>query len=492
MFRLHRPDVLPVGDLGIVNAVQKAYRLRKKPTPDRMRKLGEAWKPYRSVACWYLWRSLDNAPGVTTVTSAEVIGGDSRGPLTALANVADDSASSARRRRSPCVLAAGAQETPAKDAEEKKWDVAADLGPTSKLAFDTTEGTWMNVDVSPDGQRIVFDLLGDIYTMPIDGSGTHAGDAADERARVRHAAALQPGRQAHRVHQRSRRPLEHLDDGRRRARIAKQVSRERRWFINSPTGRPTARTSTRAGTSSRSDRSAPARSGCTTSPALRRPAGHRAKTAGRRTPASPPSRPTAATSITARTSRPGQMFEYNKDPERHDLRDHAPRPDDRPRAPRRQRAGWIGHAAGLARRQDARVRPPRPAAERAVPARSRDRPRPRAVRQPRQGSAGSLGGPRPVSAVRVDARRPVDRDLGRRARSGRSTSRPARARRSRSPRASSRRSTRRCASRRRCTRTSSRCGCCATSASHPTAGSVVYSALGKLYVRRCRTASRSA
>ena len=65
MFRLHRPDVLPVGDLGIVNAVKKVYGLRKKPTPDRLRRLGEAWKPYRSVASWYLWRSLGNAPGQT-------------------------------------------------------------------------------------------------------------------------------------------------------------------------------------------------------------------------------------------------------------------------------------------------------------------------------------------------------------------------------------------------------------------------------------------
>lgn len=62
MFRLHRPDVLPVGDLGIVNAVKKAYRLRKTPTPARLVRLGEAWRPYRSVACWYLWASLDNAP----------------------------------------------------------------------------------------------------------------------------------------------------------------------------------------------------------------------------------------------------------------------------------------------------------------------------------------------------------------------------------------------------------------------------------------------
>jgi DNA-3-methyladenine glycosylase II len=60
MFRLHRPDVLPVDDLGIVNAVKNVYRLRKRPTADRIRTIGEPWRPFRSVACWYLWRSLDN------------------------------------------------------------------------------------------------------------------------------------------------------------------------------------------------------------------------------------------------------------------------------------------------------------------------------------------------------------------------------------------------------------------------------------------------
>jgi DNA-3-methyladenine glycosylase II len=62
MFRLHRPDVLPLDDLGIVNAVKNVYGLRKKPTAERIRKIGEAWRPYRSVASWYLWRSLDNEP----------------------------------------------------------------------------------------------------------------------------------------------------------------------------------------------------------------------------------------------------------------------------------------------------------------------------------------------------------------------------------------------------------------------------------------------
>ena len=60
MFRLRRPDVLPVGDLGIVTAIQRLYRLRKKPPAARIIKIGEAWRPYRTIACWYLWRSLEN------------------------------------------------------------------------------------------------------------------------------------------------------------------------------------------------------------------------------------------------------------------------------------------------------------------------------------------------------------------------------------------------------------------------------------------------
>jgi DNA-3-methyladenine glycosylase II len=59
MFRLRRPDVLPVDDLGIVVAIQRLYKLRARPKPDRIRKIGEAWRPYRTVACWYLWRSLE-------------------------------------------------------------------------------------------------------------------------------------------------------------------------------------------------------------------------------------------------------------------------------------------------------------------------------------------------------------------------------------------------------------------------------------------------
>ena len=63
IFRLARPDILPVGDLGIVKAIQKAYGLRKPPDAARMEKIAERWRPYRSVASWYLWASLENKPG---------------------------------------------------------------------------------------------------------------------------------------------------------------------------------------------------------------------------------------------------------------------------------------------------------------------------------------------------------------------------------------------------------------------------------------------
>ena len=59
MFRLGRPDVLPGLDLGIRKAIKQAYRLRKLPSPERVLKIGAVWSPHRSVASWYLWRSID-------------------------------------------------------------------------------------------------------------------------------------------------------------------------------------------------------------------------------------------------------------------------------------------------------------------------------------------------------------------------------------------------------------------------------------------------
>ncbi|HYI91972.1 MAG TPA: DNA-3-methyladenine glycosylase [Bryobacteraceae bacterium] len=59
MFSLRRPDVLPCGDLGIRNAVQKAYGLKEPVSPAQIEKIGANWRPYCSIASWYLWRSLE-------------------------------------------------------------------------------------------------------------------------------------------------------------------------------------------------------------------------------------------------------------------------------------------------------------------------------------------------------------------------------------------------------------------------------------------------
>ncbi len=58
MFALNRLDVLPVDDLGIRKAIQRHYGLRSLPVASRLRKIGQVWHPYETIACWYLWRSL--------------------------------------------------------------------------------------------------------------------------------------------------------------------------------------------------------------------------------------------------------------------------------------------------------------------------------------------------------------------------------------------------------------------------------------------------
>jgi DNA-3-methyladenine glycosylase II len=59
IFALRRPDVLPVGDLGVRSAMRKAYGLEELPRPEQMAELAASWRPYCSVASWYLWRSLE-------------------------------------------------------------------------------------------------------------------------------------------------------------------------------------------------------------------------------------------------------------------------------------------------------------------------------------------------------------------------------------------------------------------------------------------------
>jgi DNA-3-methyladenine glycosylase II len=63
IFRLARPDVLPVGDLGVQKGFVRLFGLRKLPVPERMVKLARPFRPHRSVACWYLWRLNEEKAG---------------------------------------------------------------------------------------------------------------------------------------------------------------------------------------------------------------------------------------------------------------------------------------------------------------------------------------------------------------------------------------------------------------------------------------------
>ena len=278
-----------------------------------------------------------------------------------LVAVAIAAASPLAQQPAPAPAPAAAKPDEKKEEEkpkEPKWDVAAELGPTSKIAFDTCEGTWMNVDVSPDGTR---------SRLRSARRHLHHADRRQRRAPRRGSRAGPPSTC-------SRASAPTASASRSRAIVtglwniwtmdaegknAKQVSREKRWFINSPTWAPDGELHlSPGGTSSRSARSAPARSGCITAAGVRRPAGHREARlpeGRRRARVSPDGRYL----YYSKDVTPGQTFEYNKDPERHDLRDHPPRSDDGPRAARCQRAGRSVTPQVSPDGQVARLRPPR-------------------------------------------------------------------------------------------------------------------------------------
>ena len=67
MFVLGRPDIFSAGDKWIQTAIARLYKKKKVKALD---KFAERWKPYRSVACWYLWRTLENGPPATTGEAA--------------------------------------------------------------------------------------------------------------------------------------------------------------------------------------------------------------------------------------------------------------------------------------------------------------------------------------------------------------------------------------------------------------------------------------
>lgn len=127
---------------------------------------------------------------------------------------------------------------PAADAKkEPAWDITAPLGPTHVVEFETDEGTWMNVDVSPDGQTIVFDLLGDLYTMPIAGSGSGlatrvtSGPAFDMQPRF-----SPDGKRI--AFSSDRDGLWNIWVMNADGNKPSLVSKENRWFVNSPTWAP--------------------------------------------------------------------------------------------------------------------------------------------------------------------------------------------------------------------------------------------------------------
>lgn len=73
IFSLHRPDVLPVGDLGVRKGVQELYKLKVLPKPEEMAKLCERWRPYRSIGAWYMWRLMESKGAAAKKKKGNVI-----------------------------------------------------------------------------------------------------------------------------------------------------------------------------------------------------------------------------------------------------------------------------------------------------------------------------------------------------------------------------------------------------------------------------------
>ena len=223
-------------------------------------------------------------------------------------------------------VASGAQ------APSEKWDITTPTGPTSTVSFDTTEGTWMNVDVSPDGRRVVFDLLGDLYTMPIDGSSAAPATRITTGVAFDMQPRYQPGRGRRWSFISDRGGLFNVwvadADGDTRAA---GVSQEQQLVDQQPDlVAGWSVTFTRAVTSSANARSAPAKMWMFHVSGSEGVAGHRTRRASRRMLASRPSLLMAGPSTTAGTCLPGPNFDYNRDPVRGHLRDLRARPDHRP------------------------------------------------------------------------------------------------------------------------------------------------------------------
>ena len=129
---------------------------------------------------------------------------------------------------------------PSKDDENAKkpaWDVTQTLGPSRPLTFETTEGTWQNLDVSPDGRQIVFDLLGDLYLMPVEGTGSGLARRLTSGAPFDMQPRFSPdGRSI--AFATDRDGLWNIWVMEADGSDPRQVSKEKRWFVNSPTWAP--------------------------------------------------------------------------------------------------------------------------------------------------------------------------------------------------------------------------------------------------------------
>ncbi len=121
--------------------------------------------------------------------------------------------------------------------DKKEWDINQPLGPAKKVAFETTEGTWLDVDVSPDGKRIVFDLLGDLYAMPVEGTGAGLAERLTSGAAFDMQPRFSPdGKWI--VFASDRDGLLNLWVMKPDGSGARQVSKEKQWYVNSPTWSP--------------------------------------------------------------------------------------------------------------------------------------------------------------------------------------------------------------------------------------------------------------
>ena len=123
------------------------------------------------------------------------------------------------------------------DKDAKKWDVSTPLGPARSITFETTEATWVNVDVSPDGATIVFDILGDLYSMPIEGTGSGLAIRLTSGAAFDMQPRFSPdGKWI--AFASDRDGLTNIWVMKPDGSGARQVSKEKRWYVNSPAWSP--------------------------------------------------------------------------------------------------------------------------------------------------------------------------------------------------------------------------------------------------------------